>query len=259
MFRPPASGAGASAWARYREEMARGRRRRVVVRVLLAAAAAAAVAVLIDWRVGLVAGLLVALADAVYRWRTHEAVRTWRRGALGERRTARALRRLERAGHLVLHDRALPRGKANVDHLVVGPCGVFVVDSKNWNRDRRVTRRGRYVHVGTTWGDNVTKSVVYEARSVAAALRAALGAPVEVVPLLAVHGPHVPLRGMAVGPDRVRMLRASMVAGWILRQGTRLDPVALAQLQRLTESLFPPYVDGGSTNPTANEEDRRRG
>ncbi|MGW3369746.1 nuclease-related domain-containing protein [Streptosporangium canum] len=242
MPRPLASGAGASAWVRYREELAVGRTRRLVVRAILAAASAAAVAVLVDWRAGLVAGLLVALVDAVHRWRTHEAVRTWRRGALGERRTARALRRLERAGHLVLHDRALPRGKANVDHLVIGPCGVFVVDSKNWRKDRRVTRRGRYVHVGTTWGDNVTKSVVYESRSVAAALRAALGVPVEVVPLLAVHGPYVPLRGMAVGPDKVRMLRASVVAGWILRQGPRLDPVALAQLRQIAPGLFPAYV-----------------
>ncbi|WP_344948251.1 nuclease-related domain-containing protein [Sphaerisporangium flaviroseum] len=74
------------------------------------------------------------VADTVQRWRRHEAVRSWRKGAAGERRTARALRRLERAGHLVLHDRALPRGKANVDHLVIGPAGVFVVDTKNWNR-----------------------------------------------------------------------------------------------------------------------------
>ncbi|MGW0593978.1 nuclease-related domain-containing protein [Streptosporangium sp. NPDC002607] len=61
---------------------------------------------------------LVALADALHRWRSHEAVRTWRKGAAGERRTARMLRPLTRNGYTVMHDRALPSGRANVDHLV---------------------------------------------------------------------------------------------------------------------------------------------
>jgi hypothetical protein len=126
------------------------------------------------------------------------------------------VRRLERHGYLVLHDRAIPGARANVDHLVVGPSGAYVVDSKNWGRDRRITRRGRFVHVGKTWGDNVTRAVVFDARAVAAALSAAHSPAGEVVPLLAVHGPYVPLRGMKV--NGVRMLRASVVAGWIARR-----------------------------------------
>jgi hypothetical protein len=40
---------------------------------------------------------------------------SWRRGAAGERRTARWLGRLPRDGYVVLHDLALPGSPANVD------------------------------------------------------------------------------------------------------------------------------------------------
>ena len=39
---------------------------------------------------------------------------------------------LERHGWAVLHDLAVPDSAANVDHLVIGPSGVFVIDSKQW-------------------------------------------------------------------------------------------------------------------------------
>ncbi|MFL5513236.1 MAG: nuclease-related domain-containing protein [Gemmatimonadales bacterium] len=39
----------------------------------------------------------------------------WRRGAAGERRTARLLSPLEGHGWAVLHDLAVPRSQANLD------------------------------------------------------------------------------------------------------------------------------------------------
>jgi hypothetical protein len=47
----------------------------------------------------------------------------WRRGAAGERRTARLLAAVERQGWAVLHDRAVPGSPANLDHLAIGPGG----------------------------------------------------------------------------------------------------------------------------------------
>ncbi|WP_338325265.1 nuclease-related domain-containing protein [Pedococcus bigeumensis] len=49
-------------------------------------------------------------------------------GVWGERATANALRALEREGWVVLHD--LPAGRGNVDHIAIGPGGVFLLDSK---------------------------------------------------------------------------------------------------------------------------------
>lgn len=57
----------------------------------------------------------------------------WEAGAEGERRVAQALTALP-PEWLVLHDRLLMPGRseANLDHVVVGPAGVFLIDSKNW-------------------------------------------------------------------------------------------------------------------------------
>jgi hypothetical protein len=53
--------------------------------------------------------------------------------AFSEPRTALALRPLEDRGWRVLHDRLWPgSARANVDHLVIGPPGVAVVDTKHW-------------------------------------------------------------------------------------------------------------------------------
>jgi hypothetical protein len=55
------------------------------------------------------------------------------RGAEGEEATAAALAALTPDEWTVFHDLRWPGRKfANVDHVVVGPPGVFVIDSKNW-------------------------------------------------------------------------------------------------------------------------------
>lgn len=54
------------------------------------------------------------------------------KGARGEARTARVLEGLGPGFH-ALHDLAWPgRDRANIDHVVIGPTGVFVIDTKNW-------------------------------------------------------------------------------------------------------------------------------
>lgn len=60
-----------------------------------------------------------------------QSTAAWKTGAEGERRVAEVLADLP--GIVVLHDRLVPgqRG-ANIDHIVVGPSGVFVVDAKKY-------------------------------------------------------------------------------------------------------------------------------
>ena len=67
-------------------------------------------------RLGLVLGGLAATAAGWgLRFRPSSEVSAWRRGAVGERRTARLLGPLERHGWAVLHDLALPGSRANID------------------------------------------------------------------------------------------------------------------------------------------------
>ncbi len=58
------------------------------------------------------------------------AAERWEQGAEGEERTAAELATLGPRGFTVFHDLRVPGSKANVDHLVIGPTGVFAVDSK---------------------------------------------------------------------------------------------------------------------------------
>lgn len=73
----------------------------------------------------------------------------WERGAVGERATAEVLDRLPRTEWTVFHDVRWPgRRLANVDHVAIGPPGVFVIDSKNWSgsigvRDNVLRHNGR--------------------------------------------------------------------------------------------------------------------
>jgi hypothetical protein len=50
-------------------------------------------------------------------------------GALGEARLGALLDGLRVVGAITLHDRKLPRSKANLDHLVVTAAGVWVIDA----------------------------------------------------------------------------------------------------------------------------------
>ena len=67
-------------------------------------------------RLGLVLGGLAALAAGWgLRFRPSPNASAWRRGAAGERRTARLLDPLARHGWAVLHDLAVPGSQANLD------------------------------------------------------------------------------------------------------------------------------------------------
>lgn len=112
--------------------------------------------------------------------RLARAAEMWERGADGEDETARALAMLP-PEYVVRHDLRWPgRPRANIDHVVVGPTGVFVVDSKNWSgavtvRDG-VLRQGGYSRESTVAG-------AAEAALAIARIVAPLPAPL-VVPVL---------------------------------------------------------------------------
>jgi Nuclease-related domain len=61
-------------------------------------------------------------------------------GALGEKHTARVLEPLRTEGWTLVHD--LSDGKRNLDHIAVGPGGVFVLDSKHLGGEATVREDG---------------------------------------------------------------------------------------------------------------------
>jgi hypothetical protein len=71
-------------------------------------------------------------------------IQAWQQGACGEIATARELaRRLRRSDVIVIHDRRIPGcGRANIDHLAVGPGGVTVIDTKSSRGEVQVVTAG---------------------------------------------------------------------------------------------------------------------
>ena len=69
-----------------------------------------------------------------------QSTRAWERGSIGEQKLAEALVGVDDL--IVLHDRRVPRTRGNIDHIVIAPAGVFVVDAKRYEGLIRIRDRG---------------------------------------------------------------------------------------------------------------------
>ncbi|SMO80535.1 nuclease-related domain-containing protein [Propioniciclava tarda] len=61
-----------------------------------------------------------------------QSTRAWSTGAAGEASLGAMLGEMAGANLRVLHDRRIPKTSANIDHLVICPSGVYVVDAKHY-------------------------------------------------------------------------------------------------------------------------------
>lgn len=72
---------------------------------------------------------------------SHQA-KVWGKGAEGEVEVGKILDDLAvKYGFIAIHDRLMPRSKANIDHMAVTSTGIFIVDAKNYRGTIEV--RGR--------------------------------------------------------------------------------------------------------------------
>lgn len=80
----------------------------------------------IDEKWGRLAGVVKFLSD------DPQNITAWAKGSDGERRLATQLKRDVGDRAIVLNDRKVPRTRGNIDHIVVAPSGVWVIDAKNY-------------------------------------------------------------------------------------------------------------------------------
>jgi hypothetical protein len=153
-------------------------------------------------RAGLASLAVVALVGWRLRFRPSVQARAWKRGATGERHTARLLDRLGRDGYVIFHDLAMSDSPANLDHLVIGPSGAFVIDSKLWTGS---------VHQsvdGFIWHDHYRLDrTLATIRWQAEILSRLLGVPV--APLVCVHGAQI--QGGGLCAQGVAVVHASLL------------------------------------------------
>jgi hypothetical protein len=184
-------------------------------------------------KLGLILGGLAAVAAGWgLRFRSSPDAIAWRRGAAGERRTARLLGQLERQGWVVLHDLAVPGGRANIDHLLIGPGGIFVIDSKQYRGRLRLDSSGRLWH-GRYPLTPTLQAVSFEADQAAQVLP---DPGVAVVPIVAVHGAQV-LWGKVVA-DGVPVVAAKRLPSLLRALPPVLGPERVADLANQARVRF---------------------
>jgi hypothetical protein len=196
-----------------------------VAAILGAGAAGAVVGSLLAPRLALALGALAAVvAGWGLRFRPSPDAVAWRRGAAGERHTARLLAPLERHGWTILHDLAVPGSRANLDHLVIGPGGVFVIDSKQYRGRLKLDRFGRLWH-GRHPLTPTLRTVSFEANHAAKTLP---DPGVAVLPVVVLHGAQVPW-GKVVS-DGVPVLPARRLPSMLRALPAVLGPERVAWL-----------------------------
>ncbi len=162
-------------------------------RAVMAGVAGIAIGAWLDWRLGVTAAAIVAVADTIYRSRTTSVIPAHVRVASAQRRTRRRLLLLRLSGYASLSCRAIPGSDSVIDHLVIGPAGVFAVDSERW--DRRLPVRaspGGQLYHGPFSQRERLRHAMWEAQQARALIGAALGEDVPVRPAMAIYGPVVP-------------------------------------------------------------------
>jgi hypothetical protein len=237
-----ASVAGASAHARYRRLRAEYRQERVLARLVLAGLVGSMTAGLVDWLPGLTAGLALFLLHSLYLRVKPDQVTRWRRGAAAERRTGRRLSRLDPAYFHVLHDRALPTAsRTNLDHLVVGLTGVYVIVSRRWPPLTRLHVADDRLWAGPRPATRLLVTAKSAAHMVAQRLSADLGHQVEVGVIVAVHGTRLPHAGILI--DGVTVQRAKRAGRLIDRQPAVFTTAQVAAIAAAAERILPPMID----------------
>jgi superfamily I DNA/RNA helicase len=159
-------------------------------------------------------------------------------GDEGEHLTRQLLGSLSPYGFHFLHDRKWPGStNANIDHIGVGPSGVYVIDTKNWTGDIVLDDSG-------LWQGQEPRSDVLEAlqqqADVARGLLADLGLPpVGIRPVLVLAGRNLPLTAL----DGVWVVGSKCLNASLLREGKHLTVRQVEDISRRLMVLFPPRQD----------------
>lgn len=168
------------------------------------------------------------------------AAAAWAAGAEGEKRAAEELSNLREAW-TVLHDRLLRPGQseANLDHVVVGPGGMFLVDAKN--RAGRVTawEGGLFQHTVQA-GDRVSLNLGAELKKVhGMAAYMAVETGCAVTPVLCLAGAHEAEFGEPQMVQGVWVVPVSKLVAWLSSRPVALDREMVQRVVTRAMTDFP--------------------
>ncbi len=149
--------------------------------------------IIASWPVGLTVAILAGIADSVYRARTAADIATGGSQASAQKKTRKQLAKMRGAGYLTIDARPIPNSREVIDHLVVGPTGVYAIDSEKWHPRLPVrTWNGKKLYHGPDSKKGRLEHAAWEAKQASEILSAALGTDIQVRPAMAIYGPKIP-------------------------------------------------------------------
>ncbi len=177
-------------------------------------------------------------AKSAYKaYRLIDELRNARLGLRGEQAVAEALHEAADAGYRVFHDLQTEQC-GNIDHIVVGPRGVFAIEAKA--RRRRGSRNGKPEHVVEYDGrrlifpcghdPNAIEQVERNAKWLAEYLAKRTAEPVVVEPVVVIPGWYVETKGNFP----VKVMNTGYLTKFLRGQSPKLDA---AQVQRIVAAL----------------------
>jgi hypothetical protein len=159
-------------------------------------------------------------------------VRQLRSGSSGERSLVDEVAPLRERGWVLLPDRRWPgTSEANIDLIMVGPGGIFVIDAKNWaaprvRGDRLFNRADDCTHA--------VDQVLAATEVVANSLSVLDVVPAAVTPLLVFVG-----RPCTGGLHGVRMIGLAQIVCVLTERPDRLSPESVQRIAAHLEAKFP--------------------
>ena len=203
---------------------------------------------LVSWKLGLTLAIVAIIADTIYRARKNYAGKI--RLTAAQRRTRRQLTKLGRAGYLAMHARPIPESQDQIDHLVVGPAGVFAIDSENWDKRLAVrTKSGKQLWHGPFSKKDRLQHAQWEAQRAADLLSGAIGKPVIVRPAMAVYGPRIPWDVATI--REVDVFSGPRLRKYLRRRARQREvrPLTDEEIERIFKAAneaFPHHLSAGS-------------
>lgn len=207
-----------------------------------------------DWssiRFGWAEGVVVLMLLGFLLWNVRGLAHDMKRrndareGLAAELMTAQLLLPLMTQGCLVYHD--IPADKFNLDHVVIGPNAVYMVETKSRRKPAGKGKDNATVHydgTGLRFPDHATTQPIeqarHEARWLAEYLRAAAGEPVVVFAVVALPGWFVTL-GKDASRSDVAVINPKMHSVFLdTRRGT---PISNSLRNRIAHALSLRYPD----------------
>jgi hypothetical protein len=196
-------------------------RTRLIVVVVVGAAFAALTK---SWEIALTLAILAGIVVTVYQSRNASKYATRAHSSVARKRTNRQLHRMRREGYLSLDARPIRDSGEFIDHLVVGPSGVYAIDSEQWDAKLPVrTLNGKRLYLGPESQKERLEHAVWEAGQASELLSAALGTEIPVRAALAIYGPKIPW-DIATIRD-VDVFTGSSLRKYLKRRGRAKDGV----------------------------------